>query len=418
MLVFLKIIKESLFLSLQQLWANRLRTILSLLGVTIGIFSIIAILTAVDSMKADIENDISKLGDDLVIVQKWPFYTGGSSYPYWKYFQRPQPSYKDYEYLEERSQTIGAITYTLMVPDAVVSLGSRKLRGLEVFGTTLSYDKVINVDIQYGRYFTPQEMYSGYHVAIIGADAAEKLFEGKQDILGEEVMVDNIKVKIIGVIKKAGQGVLGLNDDKSLIMPYELVNKSMSVELERANPNIWLIPNDQISADAMIAEVSGLMRNIRHLRPKQLDDFTLSKFSIITNTFQGMLGALSTAGWVIGGLSLLVGGFGIANIMYVSVKERTNIIGIKMAMGAKSIYILLEFLFESVLLCLFGGGIGLFIIYLILNPISEASGFQFVLTMKNVSIGLGVSAFIGVLAGILPAIKASNLDPVEAIRAN
>ncbi|MEZ5004408.1 MAG: ABC transporter permease [Chitinophagales bacterium] len=404
-------------LSLQQLWANRLRTILSLLGVTIGIFSIIAILTAVDSMKADIENDLNKLGDDLVIVQKWPFFTG-TDYPYWKYFQRPQPSYKDYEYLEERSHTIGALAYTLMVPDAVVSLGSRKLRGLEVFGTTIDYNKVINVDLQYGRYFTPQEILSGYYVAIIGADAADQLFEGEKDVVGKEVMVEHIKVKIIGVIKKAGQGVLGLNDDKSLIMPYELVNKTMSVELEHSNPNIWLVPNEQISADAMIAEVRGLMRNVRHLRPKQLDDFSLSKFSIITNTFQGMLGALSTAGWVIGGLSLLVGGFGIANIMYVSVKERTNIIGIKMAMGAKSIYILLEFLFESVLLCLFGGGIGLIVVYFILDPVSEASGFQFILTMKNVAIGLGVSAFIGVLAGILPAIKASNLDPVEAIRAN
>ncbi len=417
MFVFFKIIKESFFLSLQQLWANRLRTILSLLGITIGIFCIIAILTAVDSMKADIEGDLNKLGDDLVIVQKWPMYTG-ASYPYWKYFQRPQPSYKDYQYLDERSLTIGKMAYTLFVPNAKVSFGSRSIRGLEVFGTTEDYDKTLNLEIEFGRYFTRQEIKSGYNVAIIGAEAADKLFDGKKNIIGQKIKVDNIKVVVIGVIKRAGQGLIGLNDDESLILPYQLVNKTMSVELELANPNIWLLPKNDLPVDEMIAEVRGLMRNVRRLRPKALDDFSLSKFSIISNAFGGILDSISMAGWIIGALSLLVGGFGIANIMYVSVKERTNIIGIKMAMGARSAYILLEFLFESVLLCLIGGIIGLVVVYLILDPVSEASGFQFILTMKNIIIGVGVSAFIGIIAGILPAIKASKLDPVEAIRAN
>lgn len=417
MMVFLKIVKESLVLSLQQLWANRLRTILSLLGVTIGIFSIIAILTAVDSMKADIEQDLESLGDDLVMVHKWPFDFSGD-YPYWKYYQRPHPSFKDFRYVQDKAQTVRGICFNVDIPQGVVSKGSRKLRGLRVFGTTFGYNKLIKLDIAYGRYFTQQESKSGYAVGIIGADAAEQLFNGKQDIVGQDIDVDGVRVKIVGVVKKEGQGMLGMNHDKTLIMPFKFVERKLGYVNNEDYSELFIAPKENISVDGMIAEIRSLMRNTHRLRPKEKDDFSLSKFSLITNTFKGMLGTLTIAGIVIGGLSLLVGGFGIANIMYVSVKERTRIIGVKMALGARSEYILLEFLFESVLLCVFGGIIGMLIVLALLKPASAASGFPFILTMKNVSFGIGVSVIIGMLAGILPAIQASRLDPVEAIRAN
>jgi len=416
MFIFLKIIKESFILSLQQLWANRLRTVLSLLGVTVGIFSIIAILTAVDSMKSDIEDDLTKLGNDLVLVQKWPLFTGGD-YPFWKYYQRPTVSHKDYKYLKERSQTVGKLTYQLPVPNSIVSNKGRKLRGLEVTAGTHDYNQVINMDIGYGRYFTSQESEAGYNVGIIGAEAAEELFEGQLDVVGKEIMVDNIRVRIVGVMEKEGQSILGMNFNNVVLLPYEMVTKNMYINYEQANPEIFMVPKSGISMDAMIAESTGLMRNVRQLRPKQIDNFSLSKFSVVANTFKNLLNMLGLAGWIIGGLALLVGGFGIANIMYVSVKERTNIIGIKKALGAQKNYILYEFLFESVLLCLIGGTMGLLIIYSLLGTASEASGFDFILTAKNITIGLGVSVVIGLIAGILPAIKASNLDPVEAIRA-
>jgi putative ABC transport system permease protein len=165
-----------------------------------------------------------------------------------------------------------------------------------------------------------------------------------------------------------------------------------------------------------MAEVEGLMRSQRRLRPKQDENFSLVRFSLITNSFGNIFRSLNMAGFIMGLFALLVGGFSIANIMYVSVKERTNIIGIKKAIGAKRNYILFEFLIESVMLCVMGGLSGLLIISILLAPVSNATGFEFVLSGKNVLIGVGVSVFIGLVAGILPALRASRLDAVEAIR--
>ncbi|MCP4120405.1 MAG: FtsX-like permease family protein [Bacteroidetes bacterium] len=409
--------KESFVLSLQQLWTSKLRTALSLLGVTVGIFSIIAILTAVDGLERNVQDSINKLGDDLVMVQKWPLYTGGKDYPWWKYIERPEADYRDYKYLKSRSQTVDKIAFQMMVPDGVIEYGSRLLRGLEVVGVTHEYDELVKFDVELGRYFMNQESSSGYHVAVIGAEVADELFDEGINPLGKEVTVDNIKVKVIGVMKREGQDILGFNYDKTFILPYELVNKTMSIEMYMADPTIFIQPGENIQVDEMLAEVTGLMRNNRRLRPKEDDNFALVRFSLITQSFGSILGALNIAGWIIGGFALLVGGFGIANIMYVSVKERTNIIGIKKAMGARKDYIVFEFLAESVLLCVIGGLLGLLIISLLLKPVSNASGFQFLLSGKNVMIGIGVSAVIGLIAGILPAIRAAGLDPVNAIRA-
>ena len=159
------------------------------------------------------------------------------------------------------------------------------------------------------------------------------------------------------------------------------------------------------------------MRSIRKLRPTQKDDFAMNELSIIANGFNGIFSMLNIIGWVIGFFALIVGGFGIANIMYVSVTERTGIIGVKKALGAKRKFILMEFLIESILLCLFGGFLGLAVIALITGPLSDATGMTFELSLKNASIGIIVSMLIGLISGYLPAKKAANLDPVEAIRA-
>lgn len=414
--VYLKILAAGFLLTLQQLWANKLRTTLSLLGVTVGIFSIIAILTAVDGLERNVEESINKLGDDLVLVQKWPLYTG-KDYPWWKYIERPEADFRDYRYLKERSQTVGKIAYQIVVPDAVVGIGSRQLRGLEVVGVTHEYDQLVQFDIELGRYFLPQESASGYHVAVIGAEVADKLFDEGTNPLGREILVDKVAVKVVGVIKREGQDILGFNYDKTFILPYELVNRTMSFEMFRADPTIFIQPHEGMDVDAMLAETTGLMRSSRRLRPAQEDNFSLVRFSLITNSFGGLFGALNIAAWIIGGFALLVGGFGIANIMYVSVRERTAIIGIKKALGARSDYIVFEFLTESVLLCLIGGLVGLLIISLLLGPVNNATGFTFALSAKNVTVGLGVSVAIGLLAGILPALRAASLDPVNAIRA-
>lgn len=415
MLIFLKILKESFMLSIQQLWNNKLRTTLSLLGVTVGIFCIIAILTAVDGLQRNVEGSMSKLGDDLVLIQKWPLYTG-KDYPWWKYIERPEASHRDYEYLKKRTQTIGKLCYGMGVPDAVVEYDSRSLRGLDVLAVTHDYNQVVKFDVAIGRYFTPQESSGGYHSAVIGAEVATRLFNEGINPIGKRVVVNNIKVKIVGVLKREGQDILGFNFDKAFLLPYELVNRTMSVPLYMADPTIFVLPKPGIEVKEMMAEVEGLMRSQRRLRPRDENNFAQVQFSLFANSFSGMLNALNMAGWIIGLFALLVGGFGIANIMYVSVKERTNIIGIKKALGAKREYITFEFLTESVLLCLFGGGFGLLIISLLLKPASAASGFEFVLSTKNVVIGLSVSVAIGLVAGILPALRAAALDPVHAIR--
>ncbi|MCO5247944.1 MAG: ABC transporter permease [Chitinophagales bacterium] len=417
MLSLWTVIKESFLLSFGQLRNNKLRTGLSLLGVTIGIFSIIAILTAVDALKNDISGSINKLGNNLIFVGRWPWAFNDTNYPWWNYWKRPEASYDDFLKLQGRLTKAEAVSYSVYPSASNIKFNNEAVENIDVVGATQEIADVFDYNINAGRFFSVSESNLGLPVAVIGGGIAETLSGNTSNLLGKEIFIFGQKVKIIGIIKKEGQGgLLGMNNDKDIILPYLFVNKVTHLELKEVSPRIIVKAQQGVSLSELEFEIQQKMRSIRRLRPIQDDNFALNRLSIIAQGFEGIFYVLNIIGWVIGFFALIVGGFGIANIMYVSVSERTNIIGIKKALGAKKIYILLEFLFESILLCFWGGLLGLVIVYLLSFPVSSASGMSFVLSFKNGVIGISIAMLIGLLSGYLPARKAADLDPVEAIR--
>ncbi len=416
MKAFFQILFESLKLSFQQLWVNKLRSFLSLLGITIGIFCIISILTSVDALKNNINRSISSLGDNLLFIEKWPWTFSTKEYPWWKYWQRPEASFDDYKFLKERLRNAKDVVYSVDARDEEVNYKTRTVKQLDVMGVTHEYGSVFELNIQYGRYFTLQECYRGQNVAVIGAATAEEVFEEDKDIIGKEINVLDKKVEIIGIIKKEGEDLLGINFDKVVLMPYAFVTKSTNIVLEDATPDIVVKAKDKVNLTQLKVEIEGVMRSSRRLRPLSEDNFAINRLSIISLGFNDLLKALNMIGWIMGFFALLIGGFGIANIMFVSVSERTKIIGIKKAMGAHKNHILAEFLLESIILCILGGIIGLLLVYILATIATRTADFTFGLSMKNILIGISVSILIGIISGFLPASKASKMDPVEAIR--
>lgn len=412
------VFKESFALSVQQLIANKLRSSLSLLGVTIGIFSIITILTAIDALKNDISGSINKLGDNIIFVGKWPWMFSDSDYPWWDYFKRPNASYDDYRKLSKRMTKAEFLSFTVNPSNSHPMFRGESIENASVEGATQDYADVFDFNIEEGRFFSSSESNLGVAVAVIGGGLAEEMKKISPQLLGKSIEVFGRKVKIIGIIKKEGQGgLLGMNNDQQIMIPYLFADKVTYLDPKDSDPQIQVKAKAGVTLDQLTYEIQQHMRSIRKLRPTQKDDFAMNQLSIIANGFNGIFSMLNIIGWVIGFFALIVGGFGIANIMYVSVTERTNIIGVKKALGAKRNYILMEFLIESILLCLFGGFLGLAVIVLITGPLSTATGMTFALSLKNATIGIVVSMLIGLISGYLPAKKAANLDPVEAIRA-
>ncbi|SMO69472.1 ABC transporter permease [Solitalea koreensis] len=414
-MIYLRLIKESFAFAFEALRVNKLRTILSLLGITIGILTIIAILTAVDALKGNVRASVDKLGTNAMFIEKWPILFG-KDYPWWKFINRPLVTYADFQKLKPRLQTAEASTFFIDVSNQTVKYKNNSVEGAYMTGATYEFDQVYAFEITNGRYFTEVEAKAGRNLAIIGAAIATGLFKN-EDPIGKEIKVAGAKLVVIGVIKKEGASILKFSDDdNSVIVPYNFIKGVVNVKSDRNHPHIMLKGKDGIPIDEVESEVHSVMRSIRRLSPLEEDNFAVNKITVLANQVDSLFDVLNIAGWVIGGFSILVGGFGIANIMFVSVKERTHIIGIQKSLGAKNFFILLQFLIESVALCLIGGAIGLLIVWLISVGASKALNMDFTMNMGNVITGVGISVIIGTLAGFIPAYTASQLDPVEAIR--
>lgn len=411
----LSVYADTLILSIKQLLSNKLRSFLSLFGITVGIFCIIAILTAVDALKNDIRGSINKLGNDILYIDKWPWTFSFEDYPWWDYFKRPELTHKDYKLLEKRMAKADGLAYVINALGSNPNYKSKKLTKFNVFAITQDYARIMKMEIGEGRYFSSNESNAGMAIAIIGTDVAEEVF-GNTSAVGKELSIYNKKVKIIGIIKKQGSDLLGFNFDKSIFVPYLFAEHATKLELFKVQPNIMVKAKTGITLPDLEYEIIAQLRSIHKLRPREATDFSVNEISIISNGFNGLLNILTVAGWIIGFFALIVGGFGIANIMYVSVSERTNIIGIKKALGAKRRFILFEFLTESILLCLLGGLIGILLVTLMCVPASQSTGMIFTMSAKNIIIGMGVSFLIGLLSGILPANTASKMNAVDAIR--
>ncbi len=413
-MLFLKLFRESFIFAFDALRQNRMRTFLSLLGITIGIFTIITVFAAVDTFRGNLQTSVDKLGSKTIYVQKWPW-GGFGDYPWWKYMQRPQPSLRDYESLKERTTTAEGLSYEISLSNRTLKFKSNSIEGAQVSAASHDYYKTSNFDLSEGRYFTENESTSGSPVCVIGAEISDGLFPNQTPV-GKDIKVLGRKVLVIGVFAREGEDLLGVSSDKTLLIPLNFARNLVNVESDRYGPQITVRGKDIYSVNDVESELRGLMRSIRRLSPSIDDNFALNKTTILSAQLDQLFGIVDVAGWIIGGFSILVGGFGIANIMFVSVKERTNIIGIQKSLGAQNYFILMQFLFEAIALCLIGGVIGLGIVYL--GTLVATYGFEvkIVLDSGNIIRGISISVIIGVISGFWPAFSASRLDPVEAIR--
>jgi putative ABC transport system permease protein len=411
---YLRLLKESFVFAFVSLATNKLRTFLSLLGITIGIFAIILVYSIVDSLEKNIRDSVSQFGDNVVYVQKWPW-GGGGEYAWWKYLNRPVPLNSEVELLRRRSQYAEHIAFGSSLGGATVKRDGFSASGVDVLGTTFEYNKIWNFELAQGRYFTEAEMSAGRPYCIIGASIAEGVFLPGEEIIGQRITISGQKLTVIGVFEKVGESLVGQSYDKMVIVPFKKVR--MVVNTDKSDSNVIMVSaKEGVSIAQLKDELTGIMRSIRRLRPGADDDFALNDPSLISNQLDSLFGALGVMGTIIGMFSILVGGFGIANIMFVSVRERTNEIGIQKALGAKDFIILAQFLTESVVLCLLGGAAGLVLVAAAAFIAAKAFDLEIFLSLYNIALGLGLSAGIGLVSGLVPAWMAARLNPVDAIR--
>lgn len=394
---------------------NKLRTFLSLLGVTIGIFAIITVFTAVDSMESSVKGSVEKLGNNVIYVQKWPWAFGGD-YPWWKYWQRPSPNIDELDQLKDQTTLADEMCFMAFLGGQTIKWEGNNVEGVDLNLVSHDFNQISGFDLSEGRYFTESESFGGYPVAIIGYEVASNLFPGRS-AMDKTIAVKGRKTKVIGVFAKEGTSIIGNSKDNSIVLPVNYGRKFIDIKSERSGPMIMVQAKPYVSNQELMDELRGNMRSIRRLRPIEEDNFALNETKLLSAQVGQLFGMLSMVGGIIGGFSILVGGFGIANIMFVSVRERTPIIGIQKSLGAKNYFILVQFLTESIILCLFGGILGLILVY-IATIIAGYNDFDFSLTMGNAILGLSISALIGIVSGLFPAAAASRLDPVEAIRSN
>lgn len=390
---------------------------LSLLGITIGIFAIISVFTLVDTLENDIRSSIEDLGDNALMIQKWPMAPeeGDEEYAWWKYWQRPEPTMMEAEQLRNRLSLATEVTYQANI-SRTIERANNYVEGVMISMVTHEFDRVINLKIAQGRYFSEMESRSGRPVVILGAVVTDKLFPSGNPI-GKSVKLGGVKADVIGVFEEEGENILGSGFDNAAVIPARFGSVMVDVN-KLQGPQLIVKAAEGVSNDQLKDELVSTLRNIRQQRPTEEKSFAVIQPELLSSLIDELIGFINTIGWVIGGFSILVGGFSISNIMFVSVKERTGQIGVQKSLGAKNNFILTQFLAESIILSLIGGGVGLLVIYFGTLIASAALDMEVILSLTNVGIGLGLSLVIGLVSGLIPAWMASQLDPVEAIRAN
>ncbi|MEP6466683.1 MAG: ABC transporter permease [Parafilimonas sp.] len=403
-------------MSLQELKNNKLRSGLSLTGVAFGIFCIISVLALVSSLQNKIQTDINALGTNTIYVDKWE-YVNDNDYPWWKFVNRPQPKFEDVKYIQERSSLAQDVAY-FNSRNINLDYDNYEMQNVNLFAVSNQYNSIQTIDIIFGRYFNEAEFKRGSPVAVLGYENATQLFGSAERAVGKTVTFGGHKANIIGVIGKQGQSFgPGFDYDHCLIISYYYYASIYNANDGDTDPFIMVKGKPNIPSQALVDELKGVMRQIRRLSPKQDDNFALNDVnSMGTDAVNGFFGTVNIGGWAIAGLSLIVGAFGVANIMFVTVRERTSQIGLKKAIGAKSRTILLEFLLESAFLCIIGGLMGLLMVWglsLILNAVLP---FAIIISGKIILLAFSICVILGILSGIIPATIAARMNPVDAIR--
>lgn len=413
MFIYLQLLKESFYFAIKSLRDNKLRTFLSLLGVTVGIFSIISVLAAVDSLNRSIQESLSGLDKNMINVSKFSF--APTEVPRWQRLNFPQFTYQEFEYLKREVPNAEVVVYEFFGLNSSIKYNGKTISSIAVQATSAGVEQITDIRIEKGRFYNDAEANSGAPVLVLGNELAEQLFAG-EDPIDKELRVFGRRLNVIGVLKKYGG--MGGGPDNNAYMPANFVRNFMNTGPQGIPSGIVFKPKKDVDMAEFESVLKQKIRSFRGLKPDEIDNFFLNKISSLTAMIDETIGMMNLVGWIIGGFSILVGGFGIANIMFVSVKERTNLIGVQKSLGAKNEFILFQFLFEAVLLAIIGGLLGLLLVWVLSFVIPHLTEeFTFVLSFKNVAIGLGISLVVGLLSGILPASSASRLNPVEAIRA-
>ncbi|MCC6459476.1 MAG: ABC transporter permease [Saprospiraceae bacterium] len=415
----IRILLEGAAQAWQQLMANKLRSFLSLLGITIGIFCIIGVKSAVNSLEDNIRGSMAKLGNDVIYIEKfsWAEDPGAN---FWKWMRRPNMSYVEYESLEAKLKNATKLGFWQYLGNKTIKWKSSSVENVFFLGITEDCRDLFHLEFQNeGRYFTSTEYQNGSDVCLMGAEIAKGLFGEGIDPVDKEINVGGRKIRVLGVLTTSGKDLLKpFNFDNGILVSYTLARRGFNIrrdgQWERTSLLVQAKPG--VAIEDMKDEITGALRSIRRLKPREENNFALNTLSVLSGLFDSVFSVINLAGFVIGIFALIVGMFSVANIMFVSVRERTNIIGIKMALGAKRWFILLEILFEAVVLCIVGGAFGLLFIWLVTTLISNAIDFDIHLSMSNTLVGVGTSIIVGILSGLIPALQASGMDPVEAIR--
>lgn len=412
-MIYLKLLRESLMFALNALRTNKLRTLLSLLGVTVGIFSIIAVLAAVDSMDKGIRKDLDGYDNSMLNIFQYSF--SPTDVPKWKIEQFPDMKYDEYEYLKRNVEGIDRISFNYYTSSQNIKSENATANSVNITSCGFDYQYLDNVKVDQGRFFSESEDASGNPVIVLGYEIAELLFPNSNPV-GKSVRLYGKRFDVIGVLEKEGATSFGQSKDLQVYIPSNFLRQHFGENSNYVTPVIVTKPQKGYDSEIFKDDITLKLRTYRGLKPSDIDNFFLNEFAGLTDFIDNIVGSLNIVGWIISGFSLLVGGFGIANIMFVSVKERTHIIGIQKALGAKNRFVLYQFLFEAVILSFIGGLVGVVIVYFICIGVTATGKFDMFLSFYNIVIGLSLASFIGLISGILPAISASKLDPVEAMR--
>jgi putative ABC transport system permease protein len=411
-----KIITTSFVQAFQELKANKLRSILSLTGITIGIFCIISVYTVLDSLKKGIREQVATLGNDVIYINRWPWMDDGGEYKWWEYWRRPSMTVNELRAIQNNVNTAAIATIQLSLNGRNIRYNDNDISGFQAYAVTRDFDRLQNVEVANGRYLSLSEVEGGVNTIVVGKELSEQLFGPNVSAVGKSVSFLGRSFQVVGVLKNTGQNAAGFNFDNCVILPFAAVSAVLDVKSLDYDPVIMVKAREGVALSEMQYEVEGVLRAMRKVKPGDANDFAINQLSQITKRMDMMFALINTIGAVIGGISLIVGAFGIANIMFVTVKERTRYIGLKKAIGARSSYILIEFLIEAMSLCILGGLAGILLVFLISLIVNAAADMHLTMSLQNVLTGILTSAVVGIIAGFIPAYKASRLDPVVAIR--
>ena len=411
----IEIAGSSFRMAIQELWKNKLRTFLSLFGITIGIFCIIGVLSTVQSLEHNLQNEIKALGSNTIYVDKWDYSAGnGGDFPWWKFVKRPSPKIEELTAIKQRTPSAKFASFVISTSDNV-QVGDNVLNGVNLYGVTPEYQNIQSIEISQGRLLIESEFDYGTNSVVIGNEIADKLFGEPERAVSKAITVRGKRCIVSGVIKKVGKQMIGgWNFDQSIIMPYRFAKTI--IDERRADPVILVQAHTGVSTKALSDDLRGVMRSVRKLSPREDDNFALNDINDFSEVMSQAFVSVNIGGWAIAALSLIVGMFGVANIMFVTVKERTPQIGLKKAIGAKNGVILSEFLLESAFLCIIGGIIGILLVYALTRIVTIAFDFPIFISTSLLALAVGICIFVGLLSGIVPAYRAAHLNPVVAIR--